>query len=46
MRIINKVYYREILFVYALITVSLFTYAQKLKYYENIFMKAQETPVF
>ncbi len=35
MRIINKVSFREILFVGALITVSLFTNAQKLKYYEN-----------
>lgn len=35
MRIINKVYFRKILFTCAIITVSLFTYAQKLKYYEN-----------
>ncbi len=35
MRIINRVYFRELLFVSALITVSLFNYAQKLKYFEN-----------
>lgn len=35
MRIINKIDFREISFISALITVSLFTHSQKLKYYEN-----------
>jgi tetratricopeptide (TPR) repeat protein len=35
MQIFNKISFREILFAYALITVSMITTAQKLKYYEN-----------
>jgi hypothetical protein len=35
MRITNKVYFREILFLFAFITASLIATAQKIKYYEN-----------